>query len=503
MEKFEIVKQIGEGGYGIVYKCISKDTGDTVAVKKIKHSTDGDPRKVGLREVRVLTILKHPNINQLLGAFKSKDRLYMVLECVESSLLDLLNANPKGLPSNKVRSYSYQLSCALQYCHGKNILHRDLKPENLLLTDDGILKLCDFGFARSLPSTALLSDNDFGSPYDDRNYHQLTVYVATRWYRSPELILRMPYGKPVDIWAMGCIMVEMATGEPLFNGDTDIDQLYQIGLLLGSFTPDQKDAMLASSKYQFITINQSEEIAPRVKNGTLHKYESALGPDMLEILKRIVDIDPSRRITAEELADHESFELERRTINPQMVHYPNLVQHLNQTKSKAKNRYNPSAAPKLFSQHKTPVKESKEKEILLDAEADLEKERKSASVRKDRLLTSNDVPNFKRFSLASIETESSTLPAIPPPSFSSQLSDCRLPVLPKGFLNNEFPQLSGRINLPKRQIGMENQRSNQLFLETSSKLAKSREYALYTPRRDKIKADNLKVNKDTSDAVKK
>jgi cyclin-dependent kinase-like len=112
-----------------------------------------------------------------------------------------------------VRKFIYQLMQGIAYCHSMDIVHRDIKPENLLISEAGMLKLCDFGFARMLPQKG----------------GNLTDYVATRWYRAPELLLGLnDYGKGVDLWAVGCILGELTDGQPLFPGESEIDQLYVI-----------------------------------------------------------------------------------------------------------------------------------------------------------------------------------------------------------------------------------------------------------------------------------
>ena len=139
-----------------------------------------------------------------------------MLEILEESSNGITVYDPESnqQPEN-ARIYIYQLIKAIEYCHRHGVIHRDIKPENLLIdSNTNVLKLCDFGFARALPNK--------------NKEVNMTDYVATRWYRSPELLLGSNYGKEVDIWAIGCIMGELCDGEPLFPGDSEIDQLYQI-----------------------------------------------------------------------------------------------------------------------------------------------------------------------------------------------------------------------------------------------------------------------------------
>jgi cyclin-dependent kinase-like len=136
-----------------------------------------------------------------------------------------LEENSSGLDQQDVKTYLYQVFKAIEYCHRNNVIHRDIKPENLLINPKRKeLKICDFGFARVLNSKAGAG---------------LTDYVATRWYRAPELLLSPHYGKEVDIWAAGCIMGEITDGEALFPGESEIDQLFCIQKILGKLTPSQ------------------------------------------------------------------------------------------------------------------------------------------------------------------------------------------------------------------------------------------------------------------------
>ncbi|KAI9222506.1 kinase-like domain-containing protein [Blastocladiella britannica] len=226
MENYDKLSPIGEGTYGVVMKCRHRETGQIVAIKKFKESDDdAQIRKTALREVRMLKQLKHENIINLLDVFRRKGKLYLVFEHIDHTILEDLEKHPNGLSDHRdhgsVRKVMYQLLRAVDYLHSHNVIHRDIKPENILVSTNGIIKLCDFGFARTLAGP--------GANYTD--------YVATRWYRAPELLVGdTEYGKPVDMWAVGCIFSEILTGQPLFPGDSDIDQLYRIMKCLGIST---------------------------------------------------------------------------------------------------------------------------------------------------------------------------------------------------------------------------------------------------------------------------
>ncbi len=209
--KYEVLGVVGEGAYGIVYKCRNKETNEFVAIKKFKETNDDLVKKTMKRELKVLQLLKHENIVEFKEAFKRKGNLFLVFEFVEKNLLELLETFPSGLDQKLIKNLIYQLCKSVIYLHEHNIIHRDIKPENLLITNDFQLKLCDFGFARN---------------FNRNKKEHLTDYVATRWYRSPELLISNgAYGPEVDFWAIGCIMGELSDGNPLFPGENDIDQI--------------------------------------------------------------------------------------------------------------------------------------------------------------------------------------------------------------------------------------------------------------------------------------
>ncbi|KAI4899944.1 hypothetical protein NFI96_025631, partial [Prochilodus magdalenae] len=204
MERYEVLGLVGEGSYGTVTRCRHRDSGRIVAVKKFLESDeDRSVKKIALREIKLLKQLRHENLVNLLEVWKRKRRWYLVFEFVERTVLDELEQFPNGLEPNRVRRYLYQVLRAVSFCHQHNIIHRDVKPENVLVSQQGVVKLCDFGFARTTAAP--------GEVYTD--------YVATRWYRAPELLVGdTKYDKAVDVWAVGCLFVEMMAGVPLFPG---------------------------------------------------------------------------------------------------------------------------------------------------------------------------------------------------------------------------------------------------------------------------------------------
>jgi cyclin-dependent kinase-like len=236
MNKYEVLGVVGEGAYGVVLRCRNKENGETVAIKKFKESEDDDiVKKTTLREVKVLRMLRHPNIVSLKEAFRRKGKLYLVFEYVEKNLLEVLEDNPNGLDPEMVRRYIFQLCLAIDWCHRSDIMHRDIKPENLLISARANeLKLCDFGFARAVTSAR----------------QELTDYVATRWYRAPELLLGSThYTASVDMWAIGCIMGELVDGQPLFPGESEIDQLYIIQRMMGTLTDEHMQLFLKNPRF--------------------------------------------------------------------------------------------------------------------------------------------------------------------------------------------------------------------------------------------------------------
>lgn len=250
-------------------------------------------RKTTLREVKMLRFLKHGNIVALKEAFRRKGRLYLVFEYVEKNLLEVLEDKPNGVDSELVRSYIFQLCCAIHYCHTNNVVHRDIKPENLLVnTSNGehSLRLCDFGFARSVPSNGNVCD--------------LTEYVATRWYRAPELLLGdTKYSRSVDIWAIGCIMGELIEGQPMFPGESEIDQLYLIQKMLGPLQKRHMELFATNPRFSGLKIPEV-----KVPETLSRRYCGRVSKKAISFLEGAIQLCPEDRFTSEECLKHPYFE---------------------------------------------------------------------------------------------------------------------------------------------------------------------------------------------------
>jgi len=219
--RMEILEKLGEGAYGKVYKAAHKVTGEFFAIKKISilYEDEGVP-STAIREISLLKECDHPNIIRLIEVFNLPSALYLVFEFVEMDLRIYFKKHGAIRDPCYLKSAIYQSIAGLEFCHGHRILHRDLKPGNLLIDVQNFrLKLADFGLARA-----------FTVPL--RAY---THEVVTLWYRAPEILLgQAKYATPADIWSLACIMAEMATVQPLFPGDSEIDTIFKIFRRLGT-----------------------------------------------------------------------------------------------------------------------------------------------------------------------------------------------------------------------------------------------------------------------------
>jgi cyclin-dependent kinase-like len=291
-KKYEVLGVVGEGAYGIVYKCKNKETGKYVAIKKFKETEDELVQKTMKRELKMLQQLKHENIVEFQESFTYKGNLFLVFEYCEKNLLEVLEESPEGLSPKLIKSFIYQMCKAIAYMHKNNMIHRDIKPENLLIDDKLNLKLCDFGFARKVK----LNKNN-------NNINEMTDYVATRWYRSPELLLSGGiYGPDVDYWAVGCIMGELADGNPMFPGENETDQINCIIKVLGNLPEDLVNMFYKNPIYEgkeLLHVSKPESLERR--------YMGKLGPTAIDFLKGLLQLDPKKRLNTETVFKHKYF----------------------------------------------------------------------------------------------------------------------------------------------------------------------------------------------------
>jgi len=288
MDDYLKIEKIGEGTYGVVFKGKHKKTGEIVAMKKIRlESEDEGVPSTAIREISLLRELQHPNIVLLKEVLMQDAKLYLIFEFLTMDLKKYMEtAVPKGgrMEKSLVKSYSYQLFQGMLFCHQRRVLHRDLKPANLLIDKDGVIKLADFGLARA-----------FGIPV--RVY---THEVVTLWYRAPEILLgSAKYSCPIDIWSVGTIIAEMINMKPLFQGDSEIDQLFKIFRVLG--TPKEECwpgvTELADYKGTF----------PQWTKVDLASVMKEVEPSAIDLLEQCMKYDPARRISAKQALAHPYF----------------------------------------------------------------------------------------------------------------------------------------------------------------------------------------------------
>ncbi|XP_027860634.1 serine/threonine-protein kinase MAK isoform X2 [Xiphophorus couchianus] len=218
MNRYTTLKQLGDGTYGSVLMGRSNESGELVAIKRMKRKFYSWEECMNLREVKSLKKLNHANVVKLKEVIRENDHLYFVFEYMKENLYQLMKDRRKLFPESVIRNISFQILQGLSFIHKHGFFHRDMKPENLLCMGPELVKIADFGLAREIRSKP---------PYTD--------YVSTRWYRAPEVLLRSStYSSPIDLWAVGCIMAELYTLRPLFPGNSEVDEIFKICQVLGT-----------------------------------------------------------------------------------------------------------------------------------------------------------------------------------------------------------------------------------------------------------------------------
>jgi len=293
LERYDLIQKLGKGAYGIVWKAIDKKYKQMVALKKVfdafHNATDAQRT---YREVMFLQELNgHENIIRLRNIIKAENNkdLYLVFDHMEADLHHVIRANI--LEEIHKQYIIYQLLKGMKYIHSADLIHRDLKPSNILINSDCQIKIADFGLARSVASTG-----------DDTNI-KLTDYVATRWYRAPEILLgSTKYSKAVDMWSVGCILGELIVGKALFQGTSTLNQIEKVLELIGKPKPEDIDAI---DSPHAATILSSINVT---KKKSFQSFFTNASETALDFLRRLLVFNPNHRLSVEDALKHKYLE---------------------------------------------------------------------------------------------------------------------------------------------------------------------------------------------------
>lgn len=286
---YEQLESIGKGSYGQVCKAVVKSNNMSVAIKKLGNVFDSEfDAKTTYRELRLLKHINHNNVINLLDVFSPQlqddtsledfEQIYLVTPLVAGDLENIMST--EDLTEARIQYFVYQMLLGLKYLHSVGIIHRDIKPANIGVNEDCSIRILDFGYAR---------------PTNDN----LTGKLVSLWYGAPECALNwMDYSEKVDIWSIGCIMAELLTGEPLFPGDDDMQQLHLMIDILGKPRDDFMQKISEESGREYI------ESLPPVENPTLRDILENIDPLAIDLLEKMLEWDPEKRISAEEALEH-------------------------------------------------------------------------------------------------------------------------------------------------------------------------------------------------------
>jgi len=291
MEKYAKIDKVGEGTYGLVYKAKNLETGEIVALKRIRlDSIDEGVPCTAIREISLLKELVHPHIVRLYDVIYTERKLTLVFEFLDQDLKKYMDFCRQLTPET-IRMFMKHLLEGIAFCHEHRVLHRDLKPQNLLINKRGDLKLADFGLARA-----------FGIPVRTFSHE-----VVTLWYRAPDVLLgSTKYSTQIDMWSAGCILAEMATGRPLFPGPNAKEQIDTVFKVMGTPDPNVWPGVRDLPEYR----DDWPVYPTRPASEVLRASESvvkALGDDGLDLLDQLLQYDPSKRISADNALRHNYF----------------------------------------------------------------------------------------------------------------------------------------------------------------------------------------------------
>jgi serine/threonine protein kinase len=287
--QYDMMEVLGEGTYGKVRKARCRQTGELRALKQMKVSNreEGVP-STAIREIAILKELSHENIVRLIDIFCKPGELVLVFEVLDTDLKKHMRALGGRLQAGQVKDFAKQLCKGVEFCHANRIIHRDLKPQNLLIDSTSMrLKIADFGLARA-----------FSLPIP-----QYTHEVITVWYRPLEILLGSKlYSLPVDMWGVGCILAEMATGSPLFAGDSEIDTAFKIFQKLGTPTEAMWPGLSELPDFKSTFPKWKPKGWENIRN-----TRAQLGHTGVDLLEQLMRYNPSARISARGALQHAYF----------------------------------------------------------------------------------------------------------------------------------------------------------------------------------------------------
>jgi len=287
--KYQPLKPIGRGAYGVVCSALDRSTGRKVAIKKIPNAFEDliDAKRI-LREIKLLRHFAHENVIKLYDMICPPENdpfedVYMVFELMDTDMSRIINSKNE-LTDEHFQYFVYQMLCGLKYIHSANVIHRDLKPSNLLLNSDCKLKVCDFGLARGVKKEV---------------DYELTEYVVTRWYRAPEVMCAChEYDHKLDVWSVGCILAELMGRKPLFPGKDYIDQMNLIFAVLGTPNDEDMKSITNDKARDYIRSLKKQKKVP------FNRLFPKVNPLALDLLEKMLEFNPHKRTGVADALKH-------------------------------------------------------------------------------------------------------------------------------------------------------------------------------------------------------